>query len=63
MSKHNNSTSPSSYRRCKCGRYMSIAEYYAGIGVFSYECPNCSYRRYAKPLTREEYYEQFKRII
>ena len=60
MSKHNNNLSPSSKRRCKCGRNMTLGEDKAGIGVFSYECPNCLYRRLSKPLTTEEFYEQFK---
>jgi hypothetical protein len=62
MSKHNNSLSISLSRRCKCGRYITLGEDKAGIGVFNYECPDCLYRKYAKPLTSEEYYEQFKRI-
>jgi hypothetical protein len=61
MSKHNNSLSSSSKAKCKCGRYMTIGEEKAGMGVFSYECPDCFHRRYSKPLTREEYYEQIKR--
>jgi len=63
MSKHNNSLSKSLARRCKCGRYITIGEEKAGIGVFGYECPDCIHRRYAKPLTREEYYEQFDRMF
>jgi len=57
----NNNLKPSLRRRCNCGRYISIGEDKAGIGVFSYECPDCLYIRYSKPLTREEYYQQFKR--
>ena len=62
MSKHNNSLSISLSRRCNCGRYITIGEEHAGIGVFGYTCPDCSYRQYAKPLTREEYYEQMSRV-
>ena len=40
---------------------MTLAEDAAGMGIFSYECPDCFHIRYSKPLTREEYYEQFKR--
>lgn len=61
MSKHNNNLSLSSKRRCACGRHMTLGEDKAGVGVFSYECPDCVHRRYAKPLTAEEFYEQFKR--
>lgn len=43
MSKHNNNLSPSSRRRCKCGRYMTLGEDAAGIGVFDYTCPACTY--------------------
>lgn len=62
MSKHNNNLGKSLSRRCRCGRYMTIGEEQAGIGVLGYECPDCSFRRYAKPLTSAEYYEQFSRI-
>ena len=61
MSKHNHNLSPSLSRRCNCGRYITIGEEMAGIGIFGYTCPDCFHRRYSKPLTREEYYEQFKR--
>lgn len=61
MSKHNNSQSPSSAGRCTCGKYATIAEEKAGLCVFSYTCPDCIYRIYAKPLTANEYYQQFKR--
>jgi hypothetical protein len=64
MSKHNNSLNASSKRRCRCGRSMTIGEDKAGIGVFNYECPDCWFhRRHPKPLTSEEYYEQFKRVF
>lgn len=44
MSKHNNSLMPSSHARCKCGRYATIGEWKAGIGLNgSYTCPNCLY--------------------
>lgn len=62
MSRHNNNLSLSSSRRCKCGRYITLGEEKAGIGIFNYECPDCNGREYRKPLTREEYYEQFRRI-
>ena len=62
MSKHNNSLNPSSHRRCKCGRNMTIGEEKAGVGLFNYECPDCVHRKYATPLTSEEFYSQFRRI-
>lgn len=46
MSKHNNNLSPSLHARCKCGRYATIGEWKAGIGVAfpgSYKCPDCTY--------------------
>ena len=60
MSKHNNNLSPSASLLCKCGRRGTIGEeahrnYLIGV----YECPDCINRRYAKPLTSEEYYKQF----
>jgi hypothetical protein len=61
MSKHNNNTSPSLAARCRCGRCITIGEEYGGVNTVGYECPNCFRRRHSKPLTREEYYEQFKR--
>jgi DNA-directed RNA polymerase subunit RPC12/RpoP len=63
MSKHNNSLGYSASRRCKCGRYMTLGEEKAGIGVFNYECPDCVHRRLSKPLTRDDYYEQFDRVF
>lgn len=51
----------SSSKKCRCGRHISIGEDVAGVGIFSYTCPDCSYRQYSKPLTSEEYYNQFKR--
>lgn len=48
MSKHNNSLSPSSSRRCKCGRYITLGEEKAGIGVFGYTCPNCTQHEFTK---------------
>lgn len=59
MSKHNNNLSPSSRAVCKCGRRMTIGEEHMKISVMGYECPDCFNRRYAKSLTREEYYKQF----
>jgi hypothetical protein len=63
MSKHNNSLGNSSKRRCNCGRYMTLGEDHAGMGVFSYECPDCIHRKYAKPLSSEEYYKQFENMF
>jgi hypothetical protein len=64
MSKHNNNLMPSSHARCKCGRYATIGEWKAGIGITgSYDCPDCKHREfektYGKSLTSEEYYKQF----
>lgn len=59
MSKHNNNLMPSSKARCKCGRYISIGEDIAGMGLFGYECPDCFHRKHSKPLSREDYYKQF----
>lgn len=59
MSKHNNSLSPSLSARCRCGRYMTLGEEHSGVRAVGYECPDCKHRRYAKPLTSEEYYAQF----
>jgi hypothetical protein len=63
MSKHNNNLSPSASRRCNCGRYITIGEEKAGIGLLNYECPDCTYRKHSKPLTSEEYYEQVRRVL
>jgi len=62
MSIHNNNLSPSLSRKCYCGRYISLGEEKAGIGIFNYICPDCIHRQYSKPLTSSEYYEQFKRV-
>ena len=60
MSKHNNSSMPSSHARCSCGRYATIGEWQARIGIVgTYTCPDCLHRQYSKPLTSEEYYKQF----
>jgi len=59
----NNNLMPSSKGRCQCGRYMTLGEDAAGIPGFGYECPTCKHRRHSKPLTAEEYYEQFDRIF
>lgn len=61
MSKHNNSLSPSMSAKCYCGRYITIGEEKGGVKTFGYVCPDCFRRQYSKPLTRDEYYEQFKR--
>ena len=64
MSKHNNNSMPSSHARCRCGRYATIGEWQAGIGIAgSYTCPDCLHRQYAKPLSREEYYKQFSNVL
>jgi hypothetical protein len=55
----NNNLQPSSKRKCKCGRYISLAEDAAGLGTFGYKCPDCTHKEHSKPLTREEYYKQF----
>lgn len=61
MSKHNNNLNPSSSHRCNCGRYISIGEEKSrGHIIGKYECPDCVHRKYSKPLTSEEYYNQFK---
>jgi hypothetical protein len=61
MSKHNHNTSPTSSLRCSCGRYGTLGEQHAGVSHMGYKCPDCFHRQYAKPLTREEYYEQMSR--
>jgi hypothetical protein len=58
----NNNLRPSSKGRCKCGKYMTLGEDAAGVSALGYECPECYHRQHSKPLTREEYYEQFKRV-
>lgn len=63
MSKHNNNLSPSSSKRCRCGRYITIGEEKAGIGVFNYTCPDCTHRERSQPISSEEYYAQFKRMF
>jgi hypothetical protein len=57
MSKHNNNLAPSASRRCKCGRYITIGEEAAGVGVFSYTCPDCLH----KQRTNEIIYLQTQR--
>ena len=59
MSKHNNNLSPSASLLCRCGRRGTIGEEKGGVSHIGYECPDCFHRRYAKPLTSEEYYKQF----
>lgn len=44
----NNSLSPSSSRRCYCGRYITLGEEHAGIGVFGYICPTCLHKENEK---------------
>lgn len=41
--KHNNNLSASSSKKCKCGRYITLGEEKAGIGLFNYVCPNCQH--------------------
>ena len=63
MSKHNHSSSPSASLLCKCGRRGTIAEDIAGIWAGrQFKCPDCIHREHSKPLTSEEYYEQFNRV-
>jgi len=45
----------SSSHRCYCGRYITIQEEEAGIGVFGYTCPTCSHREF------EERYKRLKK--
>jgi hypothetical protein len=59
----NNNLHPSTKRKCNCGRYMTLGEDKSGIGVLSYECPDCSHRRYSNPLSNKKYYEQFERVL
>jgi hypothetical protein len=59
----NNNLHSSSKARCNCGRYMSLGEDNAGVSHIGYKCPDCVHRQYSKPLTREEYYEQFSRVF
>lgn len=55
MSKHNNNLQPSSHAKCKCGRYATIGEWKAGIGIVGlYVCPDCSYH------DRLKYFNQLK---
>lgn len=63
MSKHNNSLGLSTKAKCKCGRYMTLAEDAAGIGRNGYECPDCYHARVSKPLTADEFYAQIKRVF
>lgn len=45
--KHNNSLSPSSHARCRCGRYATIGEWKAGIALFGlYTCPDCKHQEF-----------------
>lgn len=50
----NNNLRESASRRCKCGRYISLGEEKAGIGVFGYTCPDCLSKDF------EERYNQIK---
>lgn len=55
----NNNSNPNSKAKCKCGRYMTLGEESGGVNPIGYECPDCKHRKFSKPLTREEYYNQF----
>lgn len=55
QSNKNNSNGPSSSRRCYCGRYITIQEEKAGIGLFGYTCPTCRHKEF------EERYERLKK--
>lgn len=58
--KHNNSLGCSSHAKCKCGRYASIGEWKAGMGLNGvYTCPDCWHREHSKPITAEEFYRRF----
>lgn len=59
----NNNLSKSAERKCRCGRYISLGEIKAGLNHSGYECPECIGRRYSKPLTSEDYYNQFSRVL
>lgn len=59
MSKHNNNLSSSLSKRCKCGRYITLGEEKMNISILYYECPDCTYRKYSKPLTSDQFYNQF----
>lgn len=64
MSKHTNNLSPSSHARCKCGRYATIGEAKARIGLTGcYTCPDCSHhdfqKRYGKLKSSADYYRSF----
>lgn len=50
-----NRNAPSSSRRCRCGRYITIQEEEAGVGSFGYTCPTCSHRE-----LEERYNKRFK---
>ena len=52
QSNKNNSNGPSSSRRCYCGRYITIQEEKAGIGLFGYTCPTCRHREFEKCYER-----------
>ena len=41
-----NRNGPSSSYRCYCGRYITIQEEKAGIGLFGYTCPTCRHRQF-----------------
>ena len=55
QSNKNNSNGHSSSRRCRCGRYITIQEEKAGIGLFGYTYPTCRHREF------EERYERLKK--
>jgi hypothetical protein len=61
--KHNNNLMPSSHAKCRCGRYATIGEWKAGIGLTgSYTCPDCLHQEFIKtykPIDRNQYYRSF----
>lgn len=38
---------------------MTLGEEKMGMGVLNYICPDCKYRKYSTPITKEEYYKKF----
>lgn len=54
----NNNLKESSHARCNCGRYATIGEWKAGIGLDGlYTCPDCLYRE-AEERQSRKYNEQ-----
>jgi len=45
----NNNLNSSCHARCKCGRYATIGEWKAKIGLFGlYTCPDCKHQEFVK---------------